>query len=159
VDFRIELLKEKKVVGKKLRMSLAMNRTPELWRSFMPRRRELVNIVGNDLFSIQVYDDDYFKNFSPENEIDKMAAVEVTSLENIPDGLQTLVIPSGLYAVFLHKGSSNDHSTFEYIFTQWLPKSDYVLDNRPHFEVLGEKYKNADPSSEEEIWIPIKSKP
>ncbi len=26
-------------------------------------------------------------------------------------------------------------------------------------EVLGEKYKNADPNSEEEIWIPIKRKP
>jgi len=32
------------------------------------------------------------------------------------------------------------------------------LDNRPHFEVLGEKYKNGDPESEEEIWIPVKEK-
>jgi AraC family transcriptional regulator len=29
------------------------------------------------------------------------------------------------------------------------------LDDRPHFEVLGEKYKNNDPTSEKEIWIPI----
>jgi hypothetical protein len=28
----------------------------------------------------------------------------------------------------------------------------------PHFEVLGDKYKNNDPSSEEEVWIPIKPK-
>jgi predicted transcriptional regulator YdeE len=32
------------------------------------------------------------------------------------------------------------------------------IDNRPHFEVLGDKYKNNDPSSEEEIWIPIRKK-
>jgi len=32
------------------------------------------------------------------------------------------------------------------------------LDDRPHFEVLGDKYKNADPDSEEEIWIPIRTK-
>jgi AraC family transcriptional regulator len=39
-----------------------------------------------------------------------------------------------------------------------LPNSNYHLDDRPHFEILGEKYKNADPGSEEEIWIPIKAK-
>ncbi len=39
-----------------------------------------------------------------------------------------------------------------------LPNSEYELENRPHFEVLGEKYKNNDPNSEEEIWIPIKKK-
>lgn len=39
-----------------------------------------------------------------------------------------------------------------YIFATWLPSSAYVLDNRPHFEVLGAKYKSNDPGSEEEIW-------
>jgi AraC family transcriptional regulator len=34
----------------------------------------------------------------------------------------------------------------------------YFLDDRPHFEILGDKYKNGDPDSEEEIWIPIKQK-
>jgi len=38
-----------------------------------------------------------------------------------------------------------------YIFSDWLPKSDYELDEKPHFEILGEKYKNDDPNSEEEI--------
>jgi AraC family transcriptional regulator len=42
-----------------------------------------------------------------------------------------------------------------YIFNTWLPKSGYQLDRRPHFEILGEKYKNNNPDSEEEIWIPI----
>jgi AraC family transcriptional regulator len=40
----------------------------------------------------------------------------------------------------------------------WLPSSDYVLDNRPHFEILGEKYKINDPESEEKIWIPVRKK-
>jgi AraC family transcriptional regulator len=65
-------------------------------------------------------------------------------------------LPSGLYAVFDYKGSSNDQSIFLYIFGSWLPNSGYNLDDRPHFEVLGNKYKNNDPTSEEEIWIPIK---
>ena len=49
-------------------------------------------------------------------------------------------------------------SIFQYIFGTWLPNSTYLLADRPHFEVLGEGYKNNDPTSEEEIWIPIQPK-
>ena len=47
---------------------------------------------------------------------------------------------------------------FQYIFTNWLPNSEYELDNRPHFEILGDKYINGSADSEEEIWIPVKYK-
>ena len=59
---------------------------------------------------------------------------------------------------FFYKGLNTDHKIFEYIFKEWLPKSNYILDNRPHFEVLGENYKNDNADSEEEIWIPVKLK-
>ena len=72
--------------------------------------------------------------------------------------METFTLNGGEYAVFDYKGSSNDGSIFQYIFMTWLPNSEYQLDNRPHFEVLGEKYKNNDPTTEEEIWIPIKKK-
>jgi AraC family transcriptional regulator len=39
-----------------------------------------------------------------------------------------------------------------------MPNSDYVLDNKTHFEILGDKYRNNDPESEEEIWIPVQPK-
>lgn len=76
----------------------------------------------------------------------------------MPSGMETFVLPKGLYAVFKYKGVHTDHSIFQYIFQTCLPGSGYVLDNRPHFEVLGDQYKNSDPASEEEIWIPIKLK-
>jgi AraC family transcriptional regulator len=57
---------------------------------------------------------------------------------------------------FYYKGSSTDTRIFQHIFETWLPQSGYELDNRPHFEVLGEKYRNNDPESEEDIYIPIK---
>lgn len=53
---------------------------------------------------------------------------------------------------------NTDNRIFICIFSDWLPKSDYELDERPHFEILDEKYKNDDPNSEEEIWIPIRNK-
>ncbi|MBK8342237.1 MAG: GyrI-like domain-containing protein [Bacteroidetes bacterium] len=67
-----------------------------------------------------------------------------------------MIIPAGKYAVFYYKGLNTDHSIFNYIFQDWIPQSGYQLDDRPHFDVLDERYKNNDPESEEEIWIPIK---
>jgi AraC family transcriptional regulator len=155
---RIEVLKKKKLVGMRLTMSLADNKTGELWRSFMPRRKEITNNISNELISLQIYDSNYFAGFNPANEFEKWAAIEVTDYENVPEAMETFTLTGGLYAVFDYKGSSTDNSIFQYIFGTWLPNSDYLLDDRPHFEVLGARYKNADPDSEEEIWIPIRLK-
>lgn len=155
---RIEILGPKNLLGQRLSMSLVQNKTPELWRNFMPRRKEISNAVSNDLFSLQVYPPNYFENFNPGRTFEKWAGIEVVDFENIPAVMETFNLPGGLYAVFEHKGSGNDSSIFQYIYGTWLPNSDYHLDDRPHFELLGEKYKNNDPSSEEEIWIPVKLK-
>ena len=124
----------------------------------MPRRKEIKNAASKDLYSMQIYSPTHFQNFSPDNEFEKWAAVEVSSFDSIPPDMESYTLVGGLYAVFLHKGSSTDTRTFQYIFGTWLPTSDFVLDNRPHFELLGEKYKNNDPTSEEEIWIPVRKK-
>ncbi len=155
---RIENLGEKKLVGNHISMSLAQNKTAELWQRFMPKVKEIANSVSNDLMSMQVYPETYFKAFNPQNEFEKWAVIEVSKFEDTPIDMETFILPAGLYAVFDYKGSSNDPSIFQYIFGSWLPSSEYTLDQRPHFELLGDKYKNNDPSSEEEIWIPIKPK-
>ncbi|HLP56247.1 MAG TPA: GyrI-like domain-containing protein [Fluviicola sp.] len=155
---RIENLPEKKLIGKRLTMSLADNKTGELWQHFMPRRKEILNSITTDLISMQVYKPTHFADFQPTNEFEKWATVEVTDFENVPTDMETVTLVGGLYAVFDYKGSSNDPSVFQYIFGTWLPGSAYVLDDRPHFEVLGDNYKNNDPDSEEEIWIPIQPK-
>lgn len=141
-------------------MSLSENKTQELWSSFMPLRKELKHVVGSDLYSLQIYDASYsFKQFNPSAKFVKWAAVEVSSFDNLPEGIETLELEAGLYAVFIHKGTpAQAPKTFGYIFGTWLPNSDYELDARPHFELLGEKYKHNDPSSEEEVWIPIRRK-
>ena len=155
---RIETLNEKKLVGIRLTMSLSDNKTGELWRNFMPRRKEITNNLTNDLISLVVYKPNHFADFKPANEFERWATAEVGSFDNVPSEMESFVLQGGLYAVFDYKGSSIDKSIFQYIFGVWLPNSVYLLDNRPHFEVLGDKYKNNDPSSEEEIWIPIRTK-
>jgi AraC family transcriptional regulator len=152
---RIVQLKEKKLVGYNLRMSLTNNKTGQLWGQFGPKIRTIKNRMTEDKISMQIYDASYYQNFNPENEFEKWAAVEVEDFDDIPDGLKSFTLEEGLYAVFDYKGSSSDSSIFQYIFWKWFPNSAYNVADRPHFEVLGEKYKNNAPSSEEEIWIPI----
>lgn len=155
---RIETIAERKLVGDKVSMSFAADRTFELWRSFMPRRKEIENALTTALYCVQEYSNAAaVLNFDPVANFTKWAAVEVSRFDSIPGGMDTLTMPGGLYAVFFHKGAAATAAqTFGYIFREWLPASGYKLDNRPHFEVLGAKYKNNDPESEEEVWIPIR---
>ena len=155
---RIETIAPKKMAGRRMRMSYAHNKTYELWKGFMSRRSAISNSIGADLYSLQVYPPSFdFNSFDPHAVFEKWAAVEVTGFDETPEDMETLLLPGGLYAVFLHKGAAATASkTFTWIFGTWLPQSGYQLDNRPHFEILGAKYKNDDPSSEEEVWIPIR---
>ena len=157
MTFKIKKLPNTKFIGKNLSFTYADYRVFELWSSFMPRRKEIQNVTGSELFNIQVNPENF--DFKPNTPFTKWAAVAVSSFDFIPDGMETLIINEGLYAIFNYKGNqSNAASFFNSIYTEWLPNSDYELDNRPQFEILGEKYKTNDPNSEEEIWIPVKIK-
>lgn len=157
---KIETLPEKKLVGKMIRMSFSNNKTGILWQSFMPQRKEIKNCCGSELYSIEVYNSHFFDSFNPQIEFDKWAAVEVTDFNAVPVGMETITTPGGLYAVFIHKGpASTAMNTYQYILGTWLPNSNYLLDSRPHFAIMGDKYKNEDPGSEEELCIPIRLKP
>jgi AraC family transcriptional regulator len=153
---RLETIKDKKLIGLRLKMSVANNRTGELWRGFGPRKKEIKKTVGPESISLTLYESGYFADFQPAKEFERWAAVEVSDFLDVPPKMETFDLKGGLYAVFDYRGRHDDSSIFQYIYGTWLPGSGYVLDDRPHFEVLGEKYRNDDPESEEEIWIPIK---
>jgi AraC family transcriptional regulator len=157
---RIETIDSKKLVGHKVKMCLADNRTTQLWQNFMPRQKEINNRVDNDLVCMQLYAADLdFKDYTMNTLHEKWAAAEVIGFDDIPYEMEAYTIPAGLYAVFHYIGAATDFAdTFRYIFYTWLPASAYELDQRPHFELLGSKYKNNQPDSEEDIFIPIRLK-
>ncbi|WP_309641689.1 GyrI-like domain-containing protein [Flavobacterium sp.] len=154
---RIEQLAAKKLIGKRIIMSLAENKTFDLWKSFMPHRKEITNNLTSELVSMKVYHEP-LRLGDMHQQFEKWAAIEVTDFDTIPNDMEAFDLVGGLYAVFDYKGLNTDIGIFIYIFKTWLPNSEYMLDERPHFEILGEKYKNNDPDSEEAIWIPIKLK-
>jgi AraC family transcriptional regulator len=159
MNVEIRTLPERKVVGVKIRMSHAANKTNELWRALMPHRKEIQCPISSELLSITRYDSiPDFRNFNPATEFEKWAGVEVSSFGTPPLGMSTLVIPAGLYAVFHYKGLSTDSAPYQHIFGRWLPDSEFKLDHREHYEMLGPLYRNNDPDSEEDICIPIVEK-
>lgn len=152
----IRHITEKTLAGLSVEMSLAANRTGELWQRFMVRRAAIQHPVSPDLYSLQSYPSDYFSRFDPARPFMKRALIEVSAETTVPESFEHYILPAGLYAVFRHKGLQTDTSLFTYIFTEWLPGSTYTLDDRPHFERLGPTYKQGSAESEEDIYIPVK---
>jgi len=153
----ITTIKAKKFIGMHAKMSLLKDTTYQLFSTFMPRRKEIV-AVNTFIFDLKTYPKDYFMQFNPAALFTKWALVEVAHFDAIPNNMESFDLEAGLYAVFKHKGQLTDNSIFTYIFTEWLPKSAYVLDQRPHFDIMNEKSKTNDANAEQEIWIPIQEK-
>lgn len=153
-------IKERKLVGLKIRTSLSEERTFELWSSFKPRVHEISHRKNNEFYSVQIFDENLqFEQFTPQTYFEKWAAVEVESTEEYPADFEEYTLTPGKYARFIHQGMPETFSeTSKYIFGHWLPNSAYQLDNRPHFEIMDETYRIDSPDSTEEVYIPIQLK-
>ena len=138
-------------------MSFSEDRTSELWREFRTRESKIKNRIGSESYSVKVYRPEYsFAVFDPGKSFEKWAAAAVGEPDH---DFETLEISSGLYAVFAHIGPAEKAPVaFEHIFEAWLPNSGFVIDSRPHFEMLPEGYDPFDPTAEEEIWLPIRQR-
>jgi len=105
---------------------------------------------------MRVYKPDYFKVFSPANNFERWAAVEVGDGSISLRGFEKFELSGGLYAVFRYKGMASEAGeAFRHIYMEWLPSSGYIPDDRPHFDVLGKDYRPDDPEAEEDLYIPI----
>ncbi|TYQ12716.1 UNVERIFIED_CONTAM: AraC family transcriptional regulator [Acetivibrio alkalicellulosi] len=87
-------------------------------------------------------------------------AIEVDELEFIPIQLTAKTIPNQTYLKFRHKGLANQVGhTYQYIYEEWLPASDYKLPGHFNFEYYGAEYLGPyNENSVSEIYIPIGKK-
>ena len=153
LPYRIAIIEPKKLIGFSITTSFRDDKTQIVWRKFMMRRNEIVNQTSNQLFSLQIYPE----NFTANQTFRKYALAEVSDFNNIPNDFETFELESGKYLVFNYKGKAeNGPEIFRYIFQNVIPENQFEVDNRPHFEIFGEDYNPNDDSAEEEIWIPIR---
>ena len=156
---RIVEIAPRQLVGLSIETSLADSKAKIIWSQLMPRRTEIRNSIQDVFYSVQVYPKGMkMEDFTPTTIFTTRAAIEVSKLEDIPKGFENYKLEGGLYAVFIHKGKVDDFPQLaEYIYGHWIPHSKYKLDERAHFEILGDKFLGPEnPESEEEVWIPIK---
>lgn len=146
----------KQIIGLNSELNLLGDQIKELWKAFMPRKKEINNLLNSNLYAIQIYPLNYDGN--PNSDFTMWVGAEVSNFNKLPKGLASFSLPGGKYAVFTHKGTGEDFpKSMGYIFGKWLPNSTFQLDSRPHFNLMGPKYLGENnPNSEEEIWIPIK---
>lgn len=150
---RIEIIEPKKLIGFSITTSFQEDKTPMVWRKFMMRRNEIANRISDQLFSLQIYPE----NFTSNQSFTKYALAEVSDFDNIPDGFETFELESGKYLVFNYQGKAeNGPQIFSYIFQTFIPENNFEVDDRPHFEIFGDDYNPLDKNAQEEIWIPIK---
>ena len=98
--------------------------------------------------------------WSDNQDLDGMyffTGIEVSKLEDINPLFVVKTIPAGKYLRFIHKGLANKVGyTYKYIYNQFLPNTDYVLNKPFNFEFYGEKCLGPyNENSESEIYIPI----
>lgn len=138
-------------------MSLVEDSTFDLWHGFMTNKKQISHQVGNDLYNLHVYSEHVtFFNFTENTVFTKWACVEVSNMDTVPEGMDVLMFEGGMYLVEEHNGPSFEvQKTYDRIFKEIIPFSNFSVDQRPHFEVLGEHYLGRDPNSKEDIWIPI----
>lgn len=153
LPYRIAIIEPKKLIGFSITTSFQDDKTQIVWRKFMMKRNEIVNQTSNQLFSLQIYPE----NFTANQTFRKYALLEVSDFNNIPNDFERFELESGKYLVFNYKGKAeNGPEIFRYIFQNIIPENQFEVDNRPHFEIFGEDYNPQNDFAEEEIWIPIR---
>ena len=154
----VKQIPDKLIIGRKIATSITQYNPFELWSKFMPKRKEILNPISAEVLSIQIFQEDTFAStsFNENTLFDMWAAIEVTKIEQPPADMESYIIYGGTFVTFTLKGEQPTLTEqYNYLINDWLPKEGYCIDNRAHFQVMGDKYKRNDPNSEEEAWIPI----
>lgn len=158
MEYRIETLQETLLAGLNISMSFQDNKTALLWQRFMPVKMSFTNGKSDLLYSVEVYPTNFFTQpVDPNKQFEKWAGMLWRENDQLPENWEILTVPQGKYAVFIFQGKHELAAAFyQNIFMNWLPKASLIVDDRPHFALMDERYKMNDPESVEEIWIPVK---
>ncbi|MFJ8753293.1 GyrI-like domain-containing protein [Streptomyces sp. NPDC102441] len=78
----------------------------------------------------------------------------VTGAE-VPEDMDALAVPAGLWAVFEHSGQFPEALQYLWrdVFTQWFPSNPYA--SRPGPEILGVRLSEDGATADAELWIPV----
>jgi predicted transcriptional regulator YdeE len=138
------------VVGLKYRGKNEEGEIPQMWQALGPRTGEIANMADDTAaYGISANMD------RDTGEFDYVAGFEVSSARDLPQGMVAFGVPAGRYAVFTTT-LPKIGETFHNAYNTWLPQSGHQPTGGPEFEVYDEQFDPQDPTSEFDLYIPIK---
>jgi AraC family transcriptional regulator len=153
---KFKKLEDMLVVGLQTLNTCHYNVIPKLWQRFLKRESEVQHVAAENVglgvsFGIEKKE--------KESEFFHIVGHIVSSIEGIPEGMTYRKIPAHDYAVFTHKGPlSKLGETYDFIYGEWMPKSEYEYDDSNEIEWYDERFNPEAEDSEFDIYVPIKKK-
>ncbi len=127
---------------------------PKLHQKFTGRISEIKNRINDSAIGIFIDPPNY--NYQTDK-FQWIAGVEVTSMEDIPEGMEAVSFPANTYACTTYKGKKNQaYQAYDYLY-QWVAESEYELADSygvEHYEAYDEE------TTEEimDLMFPVKKK-
>jgi predicted transcriptional regulator YdeE len=91
-----------------------------------------------------------------------MMGVQVTCLDEIPEGMRSFTLPAGLYARVTFQASDRETLTnsalegaYHHLYSKWLPESVYTMAEMLTAEVYIEDRMEVPVNPEMELWQPV----
>jgi AraC family transcriptional regulator len=89
--------------------------------------------------------------------LEYVAGMMVDSTDDMDPAFVSKEVPPSKYAVFTHKGTLyNLGETYNFIFSKWVKDCGYEINTMLNFEWYDDRFKDNDPNSEFDIYVPIK---
>ena len=119
-----------------------------LWQKFLPRLSEIKFAFGDVCYGVVQTHGKKTAYF---------CGIEVSSLDDIPHGMQVLVVPPSTYAKFKHIGPINNLSrTVQSIYSKWLPLCEWKHNEGPDLEIYEFNYQPMADDSFMYYAVPVK---
>lgn len=132
---------------------------PALWAAFGAAAPGIPNAVPGRAFGICVANPS-----AGDCGFTYTAALEVSSLDDLPDGMKAHRIAPQSYAVITHKMTSPDipndlRKTLDYIWHSWLPQSGYEHAASPELEIYDHRFDPVNLTGEFDYCVPVVRRP
>lgn len=123
---------------------------PPLWGAFVSRLPEIPNRVPGVCYGV------VRQERADSDRLEYHAAIAVTGVAALPEGMVSVEVPAGTYARFEHRGPAPriDH-TVSYAYATWLAQSSYRHTYAPDLEIYGAGYHPTNDDSVFHYAIPI----
>lgn len=126
------------------------SKIPQQWEAFFAADHDIANVLPGAMFgvSIEADGDGGFRYF---------VAREVSEIPaTLPEGLCGVTLSEGRYAVLRRFGPIFRLPTdMDWVFSDWLPASDYRLRTGAVFECYPDDPRNGPDGMAYELWFPV----